>query len=60
MLFCGLYDFGNRKISICFNYNCLFCGKKIYFDFGSWIIILRLDYIFFFWLYGILELEVEK
>jgi predicted component of viral defense system (DUF524 family) len=57
---CGLYDSGNRKISIRFNYNRSFRGKKIYPDSGSWTTTLRPDYTLSLWPYGISELEAEK
>jgi len=34
----GVYDSGNRKLNIRFNYNRSFSGKKFYPDSGSWTI----------------------
>jgi predicted component of viral defense system (DUF524 family) len=56
----GVYDSGNRKLNIRFNYNRSFAGKKIYPDSGSWTTTLRPDYTLSFWPYGISETEAER
>lgn len=56
----GVYDSGNRKLNIRFNYNRSFSGKKNYPDSGSWTTTLRPDYTLSFWPYGISEAEAEK
>ncbi|WP_339901586.1 DUF2357 domain-containing protein [uncultured Cyclobacterium sp.] len=56
----GVYDSGNRKLKIRFNYNRSFSGKKNYPDSGSWTTTLRPDYTLSFWPYGISETEAEK
>jgi len=56
----GVYNSGNRKLNIRFNYNRSFSGKKSYPDSGSWTITLRPDYTLSFWPFGISELEAEK
>lgn len=56
----GVYDSGNRKLNIRFNYNRSFSGKKNYPDSGSWTTTLRPDYTLSFWPYGISETEAEK
>lgn len=56
----GIYDSGNRKLNIRFNYNRSFSGKKSYPDSGSWTTTLRPDYTLSFWPYGISESEAEK
>lgn len=56
----GIYDSGNRKLSVRFNYNRSFSGKKTYPDSGSWTTTLRPDYTLSFWPYGISEAEAEK
>ncbi|NSW93436.1 MAG: DUF2357 domain-containing protein [Bacteroidales bacterium] len=56
----GIYDSGNRKLNIRFNYNRSFCGKKKYPDAGSWTTTLRPDYTLSFWPFGISESEAEK
>jgi predicted component of viral defense system (DUF524 family) len=56
----GVYDSGNRKLNIRFNYNRSFSGKKTYPDSGSWTTTLRPDYTLSFWPFGISELEAEK
>lgn len=55
----GVYDSGNRKLNIRFNYNRSFSGKKTYPDSGSWTTTLRPDYTLSFWPFGISELEAE-
>src|SRR5690554_135115 len=55
----GVYDSGNRKLNIRFNYNRSFSGKKTYPDSGSWTTTLRPDYTLSFWPYGITEKEAE-
>lgn len=56
----GLYNSGNRKINIRFNYNRSFSGKKNYPDSGSWTTTLRPDYTLSFWPWGISEQEAER
>lgn len=56
----GVYDSGNRKLNIRFNYNRSFSGKKTYPDSGSWTTTLRPDYTLSFWPFGIAENEAEK
>ncbi len=56
----GVYDSGNRKLNIRFNYNRSFSGKKTYPDSGSWTTTLRPDYTLSFWPFGISESEAEK
>lgn len=55
----GVYDSGNRKLNIRFNYNRSFSGKKTYPDSGSWTTTLRPDYTLSFWPFGISESEAE-
>ncbi|MCH7408941.1 DUF2357 domain-containing protein [Belliella sp. DSM 111904] len=55
----GVYDSGNRKLNIRFNYNRSFSGKKSYPDSGSWTTTLRPDYTLSFWPFGISENEAE-
>jgi predicted component of viral defense system (DUF524 family) len=56
----GVYDSGNRKLNISFNYNRIFSGKKTYPDSGSWTTTLRPDFTLSFWPYGISDTEAEK
>ncbi|MCK9450267.1 MAG: DUF2357 domain-containing protein [Bacteroidales bacterium] len=56
----GVYDSGNRKLNIRFNYNRSFSGKKNYPESGSWTTTLRPDYTLSFWPFGISETEAEK
>ncbi|MBM3454932.1 MAG: DUF2357 domain-containing protein [Bacteroidetes bacterium] len=56
----GVYDSGNRKLNIRFNYNRSFSGKRTYPDSGSWTTTLRPDYTLSFWPFGISEMEAEK
>jgi predicted component of viral defense system (DUF524 family) len=56
----GVYDSGNRKLNIRFNYNRSFSGMKTYPDSGSWTTTLRPDYTLSFWPFGISEAESEK
>lgn len=56
----GIYDSGNRKLNVRFNYNRSFSGKKSYPDSGSWTTTLRPDYTLSFWPSGIKESEAEK
>lgn len=56
----GVYDSGNRKLNIRFNYNRSFSGRKKYPDSGSWTTTLRPDYTLSFWPFGISEQEAEK
>lgn len=56
----GVYDSGNRKLNIRFNYNRSFSGRKNYPDSGSWTTTLRPDYTLSFWPFGIKEMEAEK
>lgn len=56
----GVYNSGNRKLNIRFNYNRSFSGKKNYPDPGSWTTTLRPDYTLSFWPFGISEEAAEK
>jgi hypothetical protein len=56
----GTYDSGTRKLSIRFNYNRSFNGKKNYPDAGSWTTTLRPDYTLSFWPAGIKAKEAER
>jgi hypothetical protein len=56
----GIYDSGNRKLDIRFNYNRPFSGNKIYPDNGSWTTTLRPDYTLSIWPFGISEKEAEE
>lgn len=56
----GIYDSGNRKLNIRFNYNRSFSGRKTYPDSGSWTTTLRPDYTLSFWPFGISEQEAEE
>ena len=56
----GIYDSGNRKLNVRFNYNRSFSGKKKYPGSGSWTTTLRPDYTLSFWPFGISEAEAEK
>lgn len=56
----GVFDSGNRKLNIRFNYNRSFSGKKEYPDSGSWTTTLRPDYTLSFWPKGISETEAEE
>lgn len=56
----GVYDSGNRKLNIRFNYNRSFSGRKKYPESGSWTTTLRPDYTLSFWPYGISEEEAEN
>jgi predicted component of viral defense system (DUF524 family) len=56
----GVYDSGNRKLNIRFNYNRTFSGKKSYPDSGSWTTTMRPDYTLSFWPLGISETEAEQ
>ncbi len=56
----GVYNSGNRKLKIRFNYNRSFSGKKTYPDSGSWTTTLRPDYTLSIWPNGISESEAEK
>lgn len=55
----GIYNSGNRKLHIRFNYNRSFSGRKKYPDAGSWTTTLRPDYTLSFWPFGISESEAE-
>ena len=57
---CGVYDSGNRKLNVRFNYNRSFSGKQTYPESGSWTTTLRPDYTLSFWPHGISETEAEK
>lgn len=59
-VFHGIYDSGNRKLNVRFNYNRSFSGRKDYPDSGSWTTTLRPDYTLSFWPFGISEQEAEK
>lgn len=56
----GVYNTGNRKLNIRFNYNRTFSGSKTYPDSGSWTATLRPDYTLSIWPFGISEPEAEK
>lgn len=56
----GVFDSGNRKLNIRFNYNRSFSGKKEYPHSGSWTTTLRPDYTLSLWPLGISETEAEK
>ena len=56
----GVYDTGNRKLNIRFNYNRSFSGSKNYPLSGSWTTTMRPDYTLSCWPYGINEKEAEK
>ncbi|WP_114749026.1 DUF2357 domain-containing protein [Pleomorphovibrio marinus] len=56
----GVYDSGNRKLTIRFNYNRSFSGKKTYPAAGSWTTTLRPDYTLSIWPFGIEEQEAEN
>jgi predicted component of viral defense system (DUF524 family) len=56
----GVFDSGNRKLNIRFNYNRAFNGNKTYPESGSWTTTLRPDYTLSFWPLGISETEAEK
>jgi predicted component of viral defense system (DUF524 family) len=56
----GVYNSGNRKLNIRFNYNRSFSGQKTYPDSGSWTTTLRPDYTLSFWPFAISEAEAEK
>ncbi len=55
----GIYDSGNRKLNVRFNYNRSFSGKNDYPYSGSWTTTLRPDYTLSFWPKGISEKEAE-
>lgn len=55
----GVYDSGNRKLNIRFNYNRSFSGKNSYPDAGSWTTTLRPDYTLTIWPFGINEEDAE-
>jgi len=56
----GVYDSGSRKLSIQFNYNRKFIGKKSYPESGSWTTTLIPDYTLSFWPYGISKAKAEE
>jgi len=56
----GIYNSGNRKLNIRFNYNRSFRGEKTYPESGSWTTTLRPDYTLSIWPLGITEHEAEK
>jgi len=56
----GVFNSGNRKLNIRFNYNRSFSGKKNYPDSGSWTTTLRPDYTLSFWPFDISDIEAEK
>lgn len=56
----GIFDLGNRKLNIKFNYNRSFGGKKTYPSSGSWTTTLRPDYTLSFWPKGLEEQEAEQ
>ncbi|GAB3667733.1 hypothetical protein GCM10028791_43380 [Echinicola sediminis] len=55
----GIYDSGNRKFHVRFNYNRTFKGGSWYPKGGSWTTTLRPDYTLSIWPYGIKEKEAE-
>ena len=56
----GVYDSGNRKLNVRFNYNRSFSGKNNYPSAGSWTTTLRPDYTLSFWPFDISETEAEN
>lgn len=56
----GVYNSGNRKLNVRFNYNRSFSGKKEYPSAGSWTTTLRPDYTLSFWPFGISEGDAER
>lgn len=56
----GVYESGNRKFCVQFNYNRSFKGKNNYPDSGSWTTTLRPDYTLSVWPFGIDESQAEK
>jgi predicted component of viral defense system (DUF524 family) len=56
----GVYNSGNRKLNIRFNYNRSFSGLKNYPQSGSWTNTMRPDYTLSFWTYGVSEKEAEN
>jgi len=56
----GVYDSGNRKLNIQFNYNRSFSGNQTYPESGSWTTTLRPDYTLSFWPFGISEQHAEQ
>ncbi|MEH0157353.1 DUF2357 domain-containing protein [Limibacter armeniacum] len=55
----GVYDTGNRKLNVRFNYNKSFSGKKGYPLGGSWTTTMRPDYTLSFWPEGVPEKNAE-
>lgn len=56
----GVFNSGNRKFHIQFNYNRSFQGKNEYPKSGSWTTTLRPDYTLSVWPFGIEETQAEK
>lgn len=56
----GIYNSGNRKFHIQFNYNRSFQGKNDYPKSGSWTTTLRPDYTLSVWPFGINEIQAER
>ncbi|SFO39210.1 hypothetical protein SAMN04488519_10655 [Algoriphagus ornithinivorans] len=56
----GIFNSGNRKFHVQFNYNRSFQGKNDYPKSGSWTTTLRPDYTLSVWPFGISEIQAEK
>lgn len=56
----GIFNSGNRKFYVQFNYNRSFQGKNEYPKSGSWTTTLRPDYTLSVWPFGIGESQAEK
>ncbi|MBN3519114.1 DUF2357 domain-containing protein [Algoriphagus lutimaris] len=56
----GIFNSGNRKFHVKFNYNRSFQGNNEYPKSGSWTTTLRPDYTLSVWPFGINELQAEK
>lgn len=56
----GVFDAGNRKLNIKFNYNRSFSGQNNYPKSGSWTTTMRPDYTLSFWPEGISAEEAER
>lgn len=55
----GVFNSGNRKFQVKFNYNRSFQGKNDYPKSGSWTTTLRPDYTLSVWPFGISETQAE-
>ncbi|WP_304518134.1 DUF2357 domain-containing protein [Cecembia rubra] len=55
----GVFNSGNRKFHVQFNYNRSFQGKNEYPKSGSWTTTLRPDYTLSVWPFGITETQAE-